>query len=52
MAATQEGLAGVLYSIAQSGLGQFVYRMAAPDQVMTRAMHRWAKPPPNRGPKP
>jgi predicted dinucleotide-binding enzyme len=33
MAATQEGLAGVLFAIAQSGLGQFVYRMAAPDQL-------------------
>jgi predicted dinucleotide-binding enzyme len=33
MAAAQEGLAGVLFSIAQSGLGQFVYRMAAPDQL-------------------
>jgi predicted dinucleotide-binding enzyme len=33
MAATQEGLAGVIFSIAQSGLGQFVYRMAAPDQL-------------------
>ncbi|MBL0885272.1 NADPH-dependent F420 reductase [Myceligenerans indicum] len=33
MAATQESLAGVLLSIAQSGLGQFVYRMAAPEQL-------------------
>ncbi|WP_285106037.1 hypothetical protein [Promicromonospora sp. MEB111] len=33
MAASQEGLAGVLFSIAQSGLGEFVYRMAAPDQL-------------------
>lgn len=33
MAATQEGLAGLLFGIAQSGLGQFVYRMAAPDQL-------------------
>ncbi|MFJ3407089.1 hypothetical protein [Promicromonospora sp. NPDC090134] len=33
MAATQEGLAGVLFSVAQSGLGQFVYRMAAPEQL-------------------
>jgi predicted dinucleotide-binding enzyme len=33
MAATQEGLAGVLFAIAQSGLGQFVYRMAAPEQL-------------------
>lgn len=33
MAAAQEGLAGVLFSIAQSGLGEFVYRMAAPEQL-------------------
>lgn len=33
MAATQEGLAGTLFAIAQSGLGPFVYRMAAPDQL-------------------
>ncbi|MFF0341755.1 hypothetical protein [Kribbella sp. NPDC004875] len=33
MAGTQEGLAGVLFSIAQSGLGQFVYRMATPEQL-------------------
>jgi predicted dinucleotide-binding enzyme len=33
MAATQEGLAGLLFSIAQSGLGQFVYRMAPPEQL-------------------
>ena len=33
MAATQEGLAGLLFGIAQSGLGQFVYRMAAPEQL-------------------
>lgn len=33
MAGTQEGLAGVLFSIAQSGLGQFVYRMAPPGQL-------------------
>lgn len=33
IAATQEGLAGVLFSIAQSGLGQFVYRMAAPEEL-------------------
>lgn len=32
-AATQEGLAGVLLSVAQAGLGPFVYRMAAPDQL-------------------
>lgn len=33
MAAQQENLAGVLFSIAQSGLGQFVYRMAPPDRL-------------------
>jgi predicted dinucleotide-binding enzyme len=33
MAATQEGLAGTLFAIAQSGLGQFVYRMAPPEQL-------------------
>lgn len=33
MAATQEGLAGVLFSIAQNGLGPFVYRMAAPGRL-------------------
>ncbi|MFD9700441.1 NADPH-dependent F420 reductase [Lentzea sp. NPDC059081] len=33
MAATQEGLAGVMFSIAQSGLGEFVYRMAPPGQL-------------------
>jgi predicted dinucleotide-binding enzyme len=33
MAATQEGLAGPMFAIAQSGLGQFVYRMAAPEQL-------------------
>jgi predicted dinucleotide-binding enzyme len=33
MAATQEGLAGVMFAIAQSGLGQFVYRLAAPEQL-------------------
>lgn len=33
LAATVEGLSGVLIGIAQSGLGPFVYRMAAPDQL-------------------
>jgi 8-hydroxy-5-deazaflavin:NADPH oxidoreductase len=33
MAATQEGLAGSMFAIAQSGLGQFVYRMASPEQL-------------------
>ncbi|WP_454860056.1 hypothetical protein [Promicromonospora soli] len=33
MAATQENLAGVLFSIAQSGLGQFAYRMATPEDL-------------------
>lgn len=33
MAATQEGLAGTLVAIAQSGLGEFVYRMAPPEQL-------------------
>lgn len=33
MASTQEGLAGTLIAIAQSGLGQFVYRMASPEQL-------------------
>lgn len=33
MAATQEDLAGVMFAIAQSGLGRFVYRMAAPEQL-------------------
>jgi 8-hydroxy-5-deazaflavin:NADPH oxidoreductase len=33
MAATQEGLAGTMFAIAQSGLGQFVYRMASPEQL-------------------
>jgi predicted dinucleotide-binding enzyme len=33
MAATQEGLAGPMFAIAQSGLGQFVYRMATPEQL-------------------
>ncbi|GGK44769.1 hypothetical protein [Streptomyces flaveus] len=33
MAATQEGLAGPIFAIAQSGLGQFVYRMASPEQL-------------------
>ena len=33
MAATQEGLAGPLVAIAQSGLGPFVYRMALPEQL-------------------
>ena len=33
MAATQEGLADVMVAIAQSGLGQFVYRMAPPEQL-------------------
>lgn len=33
MAATQEGLAGTIFAIAQSGLGEFVYRMAPPEQL-------------------
>ncbi|MET9241331.1 hypothetical protein [Nonomuraea sp. NPDC003709] len=33
MAATQEGLAGPMFAIAQSGLGQFVYRLASPEQL-------------------
>ncbi|MBN6042220.1 NADPH-dependent F420 reductase [Amycolatopsis sp. 195334CR] len=33
LAATQEGLAGPIFAIAQAGLGQFVYRMAAPEQL-------------------
>ncbi|MFD7073834.1 NADPH-dependent F420 reductase [Nocardioides sp. NPDC059952] len=33
MAATQEGLAGTLFAIAQSGLGEFVYRMAPPEEL-------------------
>ncbi|MEV0107653.1 dinucleotide-binding protein [Nocardia sp. NPDC050799] len=33
MAATQEGLAGTMFAIAQSGLGQFVYRMASPREL-------------------
>ncbi|GAA5057318.1 NADPH-dependent F420 reductase [Nocardia callitridis] len=33
MAATQEGMAATMFAIAQSGLGQFVYRMAAPEQL-------------------
>ena len=33
MAATQEGLAGVMFAIARSGLGEFAYRMAPPDQL-------------------
>ncbi|GHH38800.1 dinucleotide-binding protein [Lentzea cavernae] len=33
MAATQEGLAGVMFAIAQSGLGPFVYRAAPPEQL-------------------
>jgi predicted dinucleotide-binding enzyme len=33
MAVTMEGLSGVLLGIAQAGLGPFVYRMAAPDQL-------------------
>ncbi|MGW7680837.1 hypothetical protein ACWGID_08885 [Kribbella sp. NPDC054772] len=33
MAATQEGLAGLLLAIAQSGLGEFVYRIASPEQL-------------------
>ncbi|WP_041840813.1 hypothetical protein [Actinoplanes friuliensis] len=32
-ASIQEGLAGVLFGIAQSGLGEFVYRMAPPEQL-------------------
>lgn len=32
-AAVQESLAGTLIAIAQSGLGEFVYRMAPPDQL-------------------
>ena len=33
MAAAQEGLAATFFSIAQSGLGPFVYRMAPPEQL-------------------
>lgn len=33
MAATQEGLAGTIFAISQSGLGEFVYRMAPPEQL-------------------
>ncbi|GAA1993824.1 hypothetical protein GCM10009718_34500 [Isoptericola halotolerans] len=33
MAATQEALAGPLFSIMQSGLGPFVYRMAPPEEL-------------------
>ncbi|MFF4894320.1 NADPH-dependent F420 reductase [Micromonospora chersina] len=33
VASTQEGLAGVLIAIAQSGLGQFAYRMASPEKL-------------------
>ena len=33
MASTQEGLAGTLFAIVESGLGLFVYRMAAPGQL-------------------
>lgn len=33
MAATQEGLAGAIFAISQSGLGEFVYRMAPPEQL-------------------
>ena len=33
MAGTQEGLASAFFSIAQSGLGQFVYRMAPPKEL-------------------
>ena len=33
MASTQESLAGTLFAIAQAGLGEFVYRMAPPEQL-------------------
>lgn len=33
MASVQEGLAGTIFAIAESGLGQFVYRMASPEQL-------------------
>ncbi|MGY0538880.1 NADPH-dependent F420 reductase [Nocardioides sp. YJ-D4] len=33
MAATQEGLAGTIFAISQSGLGEFVYRMAPPEEL-------------------
>ncbi|MFD5390357.1 hypothetical protein ACFWMG_36655 [Streptomyces sp. NPDC127074] len=33
MAATQEGMAGPTFAIAQSGPGRFVYRMASPEQI-------------------
>jgi hypothetical protein len=33
MAATQEGVAGTIFAISQSGLGEFVYRMAPPEQL-------------------
>jgi hypothetical protein len=32
-AAVQEGGIGLVFAIAQNGLGQFVYRMAAPEQL-------------------
>jgi 8-hydroxy-5-deazaflavin:NADPH oxidoreductase len=33
MAATQEGLAHAVIAIAQAGLGEFVYRMATPEEL-------------------
>ncbi|MEV4343304.1 hypothetical protein AB0J83_02315 [Actinoplanes sp. NPDC049596] len=33
MAATQEGLAHAVIAIAQAGLGEFVYRLATPEQL-------------------
>ncbi|MFD2793469.1 NADPH-dependent F420 reductase [Promicromonospora vindobonensis] len=33
MAATQEGLTSAFFGIAQSGLGEFVYRMSSPEQL-------------------
>lgn len=33
MASVQEGLAGTIFAIADSGLGQFVYRMAPPEEL-------------------
>jgi 8-hydroxy-5-deazaflavin:NADPH oxidoreductase len=33
MAATQEDLAHAVIAVAQAGLGEFVYRLAAPEQL-------------------
>lgn len=37
MAAAEEGLAGTMFAIVQSGLGQFVYRMASPRELWYHA---------------